>query len=450
MKVSKLKYNDILSAPVKRVDASFQLSEGRYIRNLIEGLPFKKITCGEVSKRIFHAGRWKRVYISSPKHGITLLGSASMLKADLSDEKLISRKYTEDIPDKILQAGWILISCSGTIGKCAFTNAQHAGKLASQHVIRLVPNNILGVGYIYAYLASKYGYSLLTQGTFGAVIQHIEPANVESIPIPLFKEELITDINDMILKSATLRDEAFNDLTKVHKFFDDRINPTVKSHHHKISLSSIQANNSRMDAESYESDAKLILDHVVENLNYELLDSFVDEVYTEGIFKREYVEKGVPFIMGSEILKSVPTASKSISRKQALKKSELYVKKGWLLMTCSGSVGDIVYADSHLAEFIYTHDLIRITPKSEDNQFYIYGFLSSKIGKKLSNLFKYGSVIQHVDASQIAKLPIPIFEDIKDEITSLVRDYTEKIEQAKLLELKAISMVEAEIEKWKS
>lgn len=449
MKVSKLKYNEIFSAPVKRVDASFQLSEGRYIRNLIDGLPFKKITCGEVSKRIFHAGRWKRVYISSPQHGVTLLGSASMLKADLSDEKLISKKYTEDIPDKTLQAGWILISCSGTIGNCAFTNAQHAGKLASQDVIRLLPNNILGVGYIYAYLASKYGYSLLTQGTFGAVIQHIEPANVESIPIPLFQDELIAEINDMILKSATLRDEAFNDISRVHKLFENRIKPTVKSQRRKISLASIQANNSRMDAESYESDAKLILDYIVENLYYESLGSLVDEVYTEGIFKREYVERGVPFMMGSEILKSVPTASKSISRKQASKKPELYVKKGWLLMTCSGSIGDVVYADSQLAEFIYTHDLIRITPKSEDEQLYVFGFLSSKIGKQLANLFRYGSVIQHVDASQIAKLPIPLFDDVKAEIISLTKDYAEKFERAKLLELKAISMVEEEIERWK-
>lgn len=449
MRVSKLKYNDIYSAPVKRVDASFQLSEGRYIRNLIEGLPFKKITCGEVSKRIFHAGRWKRVYISSPQHGITLLGSASMLKADLSDEKLISKKYTDDISDKTLQAGWILISCSGTIGNCTFTNSQHAGKLASQHVIRLLPNNILGVGYIYAFLASKYGYSLLTQGTFGAVIQHIEPANVESIPIPLFQEELINEINDMILKSAALRDEAYTNIIRVHKLFEDRIKPTTKSISRKVRLNSIEANNSRMDAESYESDAKQVFDYIIENLNYESLNSLVDDVYTEGIFKREYVENGVPFMMGSEILKSVPSASKSISRKQALKKPELYVKRGWLLMTCSGSIGEVVYADSQLAQFIYTHDLIRITPKNDDNQLYVFGFLSSKIGKKLSNLFKYGSVIQHVDASQIANLPIPIFEDIKEEIISLVKDYTEKFEKAKQLELKAISLVEEEIEKWK-
>lgn len=107
-----------------------------------------------------------------------------------------------------LQKGWTLITRSGTIGNCAFANAKHAQKLASEDVIRLVPNNILREGYIYAYLASKQGYSLLTQGTFGAVIQHIEPAYVASLPIPVAPESFQQEVDDLIQESARLREEA--------------------------------------------------------------------------------------------------------------------------------------------------------------------------------------------------------------------------------------------------
>lgn len=108
-----------------RFDASFHLSEGVQSRAQVMNAPYPLTTVGAASERIFHAGRWKRAYVSSKEHGIALVGSSDMLKADLSDIKLISRKYTPDIEDKILKKGWILISCSGTIGNTVFTNEQH-------------------------------------------------------------------------------------------------------------------------------------------------------------------------------------------------------------------------------------------------------------------------------------------------------------------------------------
>lgn len=144
MKTAVVKRHDIANAPVMRIDASFQLSEGVSVRRIIADCPYPVVKCGDVMERIWHAGRWKRVYVNNPKTGIPLVGSSAMLKSDLSDIKLISRKYTEDMADKMLHPGWILVSCSGTIGNTVFTNTGHAGKLASQHVLRLKPKDILG------------------------------------------------------------------------------------------------------------------------------------------------------------------------------------------------------------------------------------------------------------------------------------------------------------------
>ena len=62
------------------------------------------------------------------------------MKADLDNVKLASKKYTPDIERMSLKKGWTLISRSGTIGNCAFANAKHAQKLASEDVIRITPN----------------------------------------------------------------------------------------------------------------------------------------------------------------------------------------------------------------------------------------------------------------------------------------------------------------------
>ena len=158
MRTSVVSFKNITtSESIYRLDAPIYMTEGVLARKLVSQSPYPMLTIGDVSKRVWHAGRWRRVYVTNPQHGITLLGSSAILKADVSNEKLVSTKYTDDIEDKILKAGWTLISCSGTIGNCAFANAKHAEKLASQHVIRLWPNNILRGGLVHAYIASKYG-----------------------------------------------------------------------------------------------------------------------------------------------------------------------------------------------------------------------------------------------------------------------------------------------------
>ena len=203
-----------------RFDASFHLSEGVQSRAQMMNAPYPLTTIGAASSRIFHAGRWKRAYVNSKEHGIALVGSSDMLKADLSDIKLISRKYTPDMEDKILKKGWILISCSGTIGNTVFTNEQHAEKLASQDVIRIIPNNILRTGFVYSFLSTSYGYNLLTQGTFGAVIQHIEPQNVAQIPIPVMPDDFQEKVDNLIQESARLRDESMSALYEAHKLIE--------------------------------------------------------------------------------------------------------------------------------------------------------------------------------------------------------------------------------------
>lgn len=123
MKAGRIKKSDFGSNI--RIDASYHLSGGVEAARRVRNSPYKLMTIGECAERIFHAERWKRVYVSNPKNGIPLIGNSAMLQADLEHEKLVSRKYTNDIECKTLKKGWILISCSGTIGNTVFTSRQH-------------------------------------------------------------------------------------------------------------------------------------------------------------------------------------------------------------------------------------------------------------------------------------------------------------------------------------
>lgn len=434
-----------------RFDASFHLSEGIQSREAVRRSPYPCITVGDAAERIFHAGRWKRAYVSSPEHGITLLGSADMLKADLSDIKLISRKYTPDMEDKKLKKGWILISFSGTIGNTVFTTRQHAEKLASQHVIRLVPNNILRAGYVYAFLSTRYGYNLLTQGTFGAVIQHIEPHNVANIPIPKAPESFQKEVDDLIQESATLREQATDALDEAHEHIE-KLFPTfeVSKIGHINIKEVLSSTGERFEAGYHQSVGKKFDAYIKENFIWRPL-SEVAVVTHPDLFKRSYVDNGLMFFGSTELFLATPRSKKYVSKTKTPNIPALTLKEGMILIPRSGTIGDVAYATSQHAQKLASEDVIRLLPNNILRAGYIFAFLSTHIGKSLIQRYIFGSVIQQVEPHLLNEIPIPVLDDEEiAKIDSLANLYKDSLGKAGELELKAISMVEQEIEKWNS
>ncbi|MEG2146595.1 MAG: restriction endonuclease subunit S [Lachnospiraceae bacterium] len=435
-----------------RVDASYHLSEGQEVKRIINSCPYEKLTIKDVSSDIFIGGRAKRVYVTKKEHGIPFLSSSDILQADLENVKLASKKYTPNLEQMKLKKGWTLISRSGTIGNCAFANAKHAQKLASEDVIRVYPNNILRQGLIYAYLASKYGHSLLTQGIFGAVIQHIEPAFVASLPIPDFPESFQKEVDDLIQKSAKLREGATDALEEAHIILCDslkldKLNCVEKN---RVTIKNIlSSHNTRFEGSYYTSRNRNIYDYITTHFEYDTLGCLSERIFRPGIFKREYVKKGVTFLGGADILMAIPNSEKQLSFKQVKKMPELLTKKGWILVTCGGTIGNTVYIDNQLEKCTISQHVMRIVPKSDTIQGYLFAVLSSDIGKELITLYSTGSVIPQIESHHLERIPIPRldYEEMKY-IDSLVLKYVASNERSKQLELEAISMVEAEIEKW--
>jgi len=453
MKVSSVNKKEHLKN--LRFDASFHLSEGIQSRVQVCKTPYPCKRIGDVAERIFHAGRWKRSYVSSLQHGIALVGSSDMLKSDLSKIKLISRKYTPDIEDKKLKKGWILISCSGTIGNTVFTTKQHAEKLASQDVIRLVPNNILRPGYIYAYLSSKYGYSMLTQGTFGAVIQHIEPENVEVIPIPDFPEAFQKEVDDLIQESSTLREKAMDALEAAKQRIIDYTHSFDKSQGYKTSkvpASAIRRSfNCRLDPTYFINDG---IDWI-KGLNRQTkrLGDCNIKTWYPGIFKRSYVKDGYPYIKGSSLFLNNPFRScEHLSKTRTPNVEELRLTEGLILISCAGVCGEVklITKEYEEKEAIGSPDIIRLV--SNDNLFtteYLFAYLQIPSIKEYMQSLKYGSVIERFDTYNLVNLPVVVpTTELSQQITNIVHQYMDYTYRAFKAEDKAISMVEQEIEKW--
>lgn len=455
MKTALVNIKDVKSARL-RTDASYHLSEGQAVQRDIASSPYPLMKVRDVANDIFIGNRAKRVYVSSADHGIPFLSSSDILKGDLEHVKLASKKYTPEIEKMLLHKGWTLISRSGTIGNCAFANAKHAQKLASEHVIRLVPNNILRGGLVYAYLASKYGHSLLTQGTFGAVIQHIEPDFVGSLPIPHFSETFQKEVDDLMQESVRLREEAVDALEEakglIMDFCQEEYATTRLKRFVSVKIKGVRSTlNTRFDPTIYINKGVQWVKSI-QKQSTRLGDLNVMMWYP-GIFKRAYVENGLPYLKGSSVFDVNPFKTcDHLSKTRTPKLDDLWLKEGMLLITCAGACGLVKMITKEYEDkgAIGSPDIIRLV--SNDTLFtteYIFAYLQLPPIYDYMQSLKYGSVIERFDIENIKTIPIvrPT-EELSQAVTDIVKSYMAKTYRAFNCEEQAISMVEREIESW--
>jgi len=211
MKLGNLK-NPVMASWLReqgfRLDAPPFLSGAIEARKLLERLSVKKeplvsLTQGELG--IFHAGRVKRNWVIEPEYGVPFLSSTDILQADLSRLSLISQRVVAENSRLIIRKDWSLITRSGSIGQMAYSRPDMDGMACSEHILRVVPNpDLILPGYLYAFLSSKFSVPLIVGGTYGAIIQHIEPHHIAYLHVPRFGEEVEARVHTLIERAAHL------------------------------------------------------------------------------------------------------------------------------------------------------------------------------------------------------------------------------------------------------
>lgn len=467
MKAGKVQYS-VGSQKGFRFDASFHMSEGLVVRRMVSSSPYDILSIGEVAEQVFYGIRAKRIYVSKKEYGIPFFSSSDILRADLDNIKLASKSLTPGIEQMTLQKGWTLISRSGTIGNCAFANAKHAQKLASEDVIRLVPNNILRGGLVYAYLASKYGHSLLTQGTFGGVIQHIEPAFVESLPIPNFPHDFQEEVDVLIQDSARLREEAIDNLASAEIMLKEKAGLRYLS---SDDYDYYGHRSSQRKVSCFTRNIQKIGTTTINAFNHsERIRKLKAKISCPTILLREALKEGrtygtsglpnievkpghgIMLINQKDIFDNI-VKGKWISSRGS--DPENVLEYGEILIACDGTLGEnelfcrAVYVNEDLKGSYVSSHFLRLKVNDEMLAGYLFCWLNSDYGFRLIRNTQAGTKLCHPINKLFLDIPIPIIgKDEMQEIDRLVREAHTKRHLANQKELKAISMVEQEIEKW--
>ena len=91
----------------------------------------------------------------------------------------------------------------------AYARPDMDGMACSEHVLRVVPDpDRILPGYLYAFLSSKFGVPLVVGGTYGAIIQHIEPHHIANLPVPRLGETVETRADELVQNAAAQRSKA--------------------------------------------------------------------------------------------------------------------------------------------------------------------------------------------------------------------------------------------------
>lgn len=207
-----------------------------------------------------------------------------------------------------------------------------------------------------------------------------------------------------------------------------------------VPLSDIVSHGKRLEASVYDIEAKQAL-HLIKDGKYPLTTlggkDGLTASYTGARFKRIWVKKSdIPIFQPSSIADVKPSPDGYISHLTKTNIEALRVKRGQILMTCSGTIGKVSYVSKTLDQKVFSHDLLRIDCKDTVDQGYVYTYLKSKIGNKILLSNRYGAVITHIEPEHLAEVPVPDAPwEVKEKIHNLiVRSYDLRDQSNELIE----------------
>ncbi len=440
-----------------RLDAGPYLSGSLDARMLMESPKFSSCKLSSVTSAIYHAGREARRWVSDEKYGVPFLSSSDILKADLTNLPLLSKKQVEANPGFLVRKGWTLITRSGTIGRMAYVRPDMDGMACSEHAMRVVPNEgEISPGYLFAFLRSRYGVPMVIGGTYGSIIQSIEPEHITGLLVPRFDEPIETEVHLLVEGAARNRSKAamLRRQSRAHLLSSLSL-PDMSKQGTPLTFAAFEVaarSLGRLDA-AYHSPPGVIASGALNQ--YERTEPLgaVSRVFQTNIFKRPYVSDpvhGYPYFSGAELFTYDPQP-RAYLRKKASGIDDYVVRRNWLLMQDAGQlgglIGQVMRVTADQDGSVVSNHLIRIVEQSSTDAAYLFALLGSPVGARAIVRNAFGSSIPQLESTHLAQIRIPWPEKrIRERIADPVLLSWDLEDEASRLDREAVALVEHAIE----
>lgn len=167
-------------------------------------VPLKEVLFGGDT---FSTGSFPRIEVKEGC-GIMLINQKDIFDTIVKG-KYISKRNVKT--NNLVEYGEVLIAGVGTLGenetfcRAIYANEDLVGQLVSGEFIRLKTNGKVSSGYLYAWLASDYGFRLLRNLQAGTKLCRPIPRLVLEIPVPIVEKDVMEEIDKMVKDAYTKR-----------------------------------------------------------------------------------------------------------------------------------------------------------------------------------------------------------------------------------------------------
>ncbi|WP_160051771.1 restriction endonuclease subunit S [Nocardiopsis sp. FR26] len=447
-----------------RLTPALYLSGALEARKILERLPntvpLKAVTAG-FNGGIFNGPKFSRVYLDSLDLAVPFLGSSDMMEADLSFLPKLSMKVAEKFPYLQLVPGMTLISCSGTVGRMTYVRPDMGGIWSSQHVMKVVADvDRIPSGYLYSFLRSRYGVSMVASSAYGAIIQHIEPHHIADLPVPRFEGSLEGKIHSLVEESARLRSGFQVGLNKATEDFFKSVGlPELsdfrwRGEERDLGFEVYNPEATSLRALNFSPRARRIMDRLGSVQHRTLGGICVNGQLGSGVrFKRVDAspEHGVRLVGQRQGFWQRPEG-RWISPAEA--PAGIFAQDETVLIAAQGTLGEnevfcrAAFVTGSWLNHAYTQHFLRVVSgSSEIPGSYLFAFLRSEAAFRLLRSMSVGGKQQDIHEALRARIPIPIAAPAdRERIAETVRQAYRDRDRADVLEDEAIALLTTAIE----
>ena len=293
----------------------------------------------------------------------------------------------------------------------------------------------------------------MMQGShYGNVIKHLEVSHLEQIPVPVV-DRLRDKMHQRISDLFAARDEAYRlDMTARRRFADAMSDQpqTLQEEGYAVQASRLFHGRRRLEAFAHSPAAQQVARTYERNAESVVRLGQIARAFVPGRFKRIYGEQGTTYLDSGPVFKVNPELSKVLTPATPIDFDAYMVKRGWLLMACSGQIyginGQAILADRWHERKVITQHIMRIVPDGTIRPGYLQTVLShTTLGQPLVVSQAYGTSVPELAAEDIERLPIPrLAKREEDEIADAAERASELRMTANKAENEAVSELENE------
>ncbi|GEL48052.1 hypothetical protein CHO01_31680 [Cellulomonas hominis] len=367
--------------------------------------------------RVWDPPRFARAYAAPAEPGVPYLRPYDVFDYLPSTQDRLSSVRNAHFTRLIPGRGTLLQTCSGrNLGPITVADDDLAAFALSHDMIRIDIDSETDRHFVLAFLKTPTGQALLRRSRSGSVIDHITTSDVEAVPVPILdaatRATVIERMGEAVERSSSARSRLRGLLTQLERHLPTPERATPGRDGWTLTSSRLRG---RLDAAYYDPRVRAAREQVREAGGVRLGDLASAVVPTR--YKRYYVgpDHGRPVLSGGQILQAEPVNLRHVSDRSFADPSRYVVTEGMTIMAADGRAqggqGSAALVTAERDGWLASEHVMRFVPRPGVKPGLVWLSLAAQQTKLQVNALSFGSVIDELNADDVADVRVPPIDD---------------------------------------